>query len=92
MINPQTICANFLLRRKKDADLKTFMTINKSFDDKIIGKKLINSNEAIAARNAVDEAFNNLCASHGEFAAATEGSWAEIAEYKPGYMGDREAL
>ena len=29
---------------------------------------------------------------HGELAAATGGTWADIAKYKPGYLDDHVAL
>ena len=44
------------------------------------------------ARNSVDDAFDKLCASHGELAAVTEGSWVDIAEYKPTHMDNYKAL
>ena len=67
----QTLHAIFMLQRNKNAALKVFVTINKAFDDKIIGEGFNNSSEAVAARNSVDDAFDNLCASHGELATVT---------------------
>ena len=45
----------------------------------------------MAAREVVDNAFDTLCASNGELAAVTGGSWVDIAEYKPAYMDDYKA-
>ena len=92
MLKSWTSHAIFLLQRKTNAALKVFIAINKAFDDKNLGEGFNNSDEATAACNLVGDAFDSLCASHGELAAAAGGSWAEIAGYKPGYMNDYEAL
>ena len=81
-----------MIQRKKNAALKIFLTLSKSFDEKNLKMGFANSVEARAARDKVDEAFGNLCIANGELAAAIGGSWADIAEYKPAYMGDYEAL
>ena len=85
-------CAIFMLQRKTNTALKVFITTNKAFDNKNLSTGFNNSGEATAARNLVGDAFDNLCASHGELAAVAGGSWAGIAGYKPGYMNDYEAL
>ena len=63
----------YLLRRKRDAVLKVFITVDKAFDDKNLGEGFSSSDEAIAARNIVDNAFDNLCMSNGALAAASGG-------------------
>ena len=65
MVRSQTSHSIFLLQRKKNVALKVFITADKTFDDKNIGGGFNSSNEAMAARDVVDDAFDNLCAIHG---------------------------
>ena len=67
------------------------MTLNKIFDIQNLGGRFDNSDEARAVKKLVEKAFEKLCATHGEFAAATGGSWIDIAEYKPVHMDDMTA-
>ena len=45
----------------------------------------------MAARDTVEEAFGDLCATHGKLAAVTGGSWIDIAVYRPTYMDNYKA-
>ena len=76
------------LRRERDMAIQAFITLNETFNLQNLGGKFNNFDEAWAARKAVDKAFEKLCAIHGEFVAATEGSWIDITVYKPAHMDD----
>ena len=67
------------LKCDRDTAIQAFVSLNKTFDDKNLSGGFSNSDEAMAARDIVEEAFGDLCATHGKLAAATDGSWIDIA-------------
>ena len=83
--------ADLLLRRRNVA-IQVFEAVDKAFDKKLLAGGFEDSLDVLAAHEVVEEKFDHLCETHGELAAATGGTWIDIATYKPASMNHDKAL
>ena len=63
------------MEQKRDTAIKVFVELNETFDTNLLAGKFGDSDEAAAASEEVDKAFNNLLEAHAKVVAAKGGGW-----------------